>query len=285
MIVTVASGKGGTGKTLVSASLASVWQRPVLAVDLDVEEPNLHLFLEPVGFRSEAVHLEVPVLDADLCTRCGACAELCQFKGISLMGTSLLLFPDLCHGCGGCIRICPQGALGKGERLLGAVEEGRTRGGIPVLTGRLRVGEAQGVPLMNQVRRRMREAAQAGALDVIIDGPPGVSCPAMTAAQDADVILLITEPTPFGLYDLRLARQAFLALGKPMGVVINRAGLGDDRVHEFCREMGLPVLAELPFRRDIALAYSQGRVIAQVDAGLGDLFRDLATRMEGMAHA
>ena len=285
MIVTVASGKGGTGKTLVSASLASVWQRPVLAVDLDVEEPNLHLFLEPVGFRSEAVHLEVPVLDADLCTRCGACAELCQFKGISLMGTSLLLFPDLCHGCGGCIRICPQGALGKGERLLGAVEEGRTRGGIPVLTGRLRVGEAQGVPLMNQVRRRMREAAQAGALDVIIDGPPGVSCPAMTAAQDADVILLITEPTPFGLYDLRLARQAFLALGKPMGVVINRAGLGDDRVHEFCREMDLPVLAELPFRRDIALAYSQGRVIAQVDAGLGDLFRDLATRLEGMAHA
>lgn len=285
MIVTVASGKGGTGKTLVSASLASVWQRPVLAVDLDVEEPNLHLFLEPAGFRSEAVHLEVPVLDADLCTRCGACAELCQFKGISLMGTSLLLFPDLCHGCGGCIRICPQGALGKGQRLLGAVEEGRTRSGLPVLTGRLRVGEAQGVPLMNQVRRRMREAAQAGALDVVIDGPPGVSCPAMTAAQDADVILLITEPTPFGLYDLRLARQAFLALGKPMGVVINRAGLGDDRVHGFCREVGLPVLAELPFRRDIALAYAQGRVIAQLDAGLGNLFRDLATRLEGMAHA
>jgi len=285
MIVTVASGKGGTGKTLVSASLASVWQRPVLAVDLDVEEPNLHLFLEPAGFRSEAVHLEVPVLDADLCTRCGACAEFCQFKGISLMGTSLLLFPDLCHGCGGCIRICPQGALGKGQRLLGAVEEGRTRSGLPVLTGRLRVGEAQGVPLMNQVRRRMREAAQAGALDVVIDGPPGVSCPAMTAAQDADVILLITEPTPFGLYDLRLARQAFLALGKPMGVVINRAGLGDDRVHEFCREVGLPVLAELPFRRDIALAYAQGRVIAQLDAGLGNLFRDLATRLEGMAHA
>jgi MinD superfamily P-loop ATPase len=285
MIVTVASGKGGTGKTLVSASLASVWKRPVLAVDLDVEEPNLHLFLEPAGFRSEAVHLEVPVLDADLCTRCGACAELCQFKGISLMGTSLLLFPDLCHGCGGCIRICPQGALGKGQRLLGAVEEGRTRSGLPVLTGRLRVGEAQGVPLMNQVRRRMREAARAGTLDVIIDGPPGVSCPAMTAAQDADVILLITEPTPFGLYDLRLARQAFLALGKPMGVVINRAGLGDDRVHEFCREAGLPILAELPFRRDIALAYAQGRVIAQVDAGLGDLFRDLAARLEGMAHA
>ncbi len=285
MIVTVASGKGGTGKTLVSASLASVWQRPVLAVDLDVEEPNLHLFLEPAGFRSEAVHLDVPVLDADLCTRCGACAELCQFKGISMMGTSLLLFPDLCHGCGGCIRICPQGALGRGQRLLGAVEEGQTRGGIPVLTGRLRVGEAQGVPLLNQVRRRMREAARAGALDVIIDGPPGVSCPAMTAAQDADVVLLVTEPTPFGLYDLRLARQAFLALGKPMGVVINRAGLGDDRVHEYCREAGLPVLAELPFRRDIALAYAQGQIIAQLDAGLGDLFRDLATRLEGMAHA
>ena len=282
MIVTVASGKGGTGKTLVSASLASVWQRPVLAVDLDVEEPNLHLFLKPEEVASEPFHLEVPVLDGDLCTLCGACAELCQFKGISLMGASLLRFPDLCHGCGGCLRICPQGALVKGQRVLGTVETGRTLGGLPVLTGRLRVGEAQGIPLMNQVRRRMRAIAQAGALDVIIDGPPGVSCPAMTAAQDADVILLVTEPTPFGLYDLRLARQAFQGLGKPMGVVINRANLGDDRVHAFCRDMHLPVLAELPFRRDIALAYAQGLVIAQVDAGLGDLFRDLATDLEGM---
>ena len=285
MIVTVASGKGGTGKTLVSASLASVWQRPVLAVDLDVEEPNLHLFLKPEEVTSEPCHLEVPVLDEHLCTLCGACAELCQFKGISLMGNSLMLLPELCHGCGGCLRICPRGALGHGRRVLGAVETGRTRRGLPLLTGRLRVGEAQSIPLMNQVRRRMRDAARAGVLDVIIDGPPGVSCPAMTAAQDADVLLLVTEPTPFGLHDLRLARLAFLPLGKPMGVVINRAGLGDDRVHAFCRDLGLPVLAELPFRRDIALAYAQGLVIAHLDSGLGDLFRDLARRLEGMTLA
>ena len=285
MIVTIASGKGGTGKTMVSASLASVWTRPVLAVDLDVEEPNLHLFLKPESLACVTVHLEVPILDASLCMLCGACAELCQFKGISRMGNNLLLLPELCHGCGGCLRVCPRGALGQGRRALGDVEKGQTREGIPLLTGRLRIGEAQSIPLMGQVRRIMRATALAEHRDVLIDAPPGVSCPAMMAAQDADVLLLVTEPTPFGLFDLQLARQAFLPLGKPMGVLINRSGLDASGVHAFCREVGLPILAELPFRREIALAYAQGLIVAQLDAGLGNMFRNLATRLEDLAFA
>ena len=283
MIVAIASGKGGTGKTTVAASLATAWKRPVLAVDMDVEEPNLHLFLKPGPVATTRACLEVPVLDADLCRRCGACAGLCQFKAISLMGGNLILFPDQCHGCGGCLRICPAQALHKGERELGTLELGFTASGIPCLTGRLRIGEAMSPPLMAKVRQRMHVLAQRGTLDILIDAPPGVSCPAMTAVLDADVILLVTEPTPFGLHDFRLAWQAFRPLGKPMGVVLNRAGLGDDGVQRFCREKGLPILAEIPSRRDIAEHYAGGGVLAELDGAMAALFADLALRLEGLA--
>lgn len=280
MIIAVASGKGGTGKTTVSASLASVWKRPVLAVDMDVEEPNLHLFLKPETVSSEPAFLDVPLLDRSRCTLCGACAELCQFKAISLLGRNLILFPELCHGCGGCIRICSQDALRKGQRELGVLETGTTTEGVPCLTGRLRIGEAMSPPLMGKVRQRMRAMAEKETCDIVIDAPPGVSCPAMTAVLDADAILLVTEPTPFGLHDLRLAWQAFRSLGKPMGVVINRAGLGDDKVQGFCAEKGLPLLAEIPFRRDIAEHYARGGVLARLDPGMTSLFEDLAGRLE-----
>lgn len=283
MIVAVASGKGGTGKTTVSAALAAVWKRPVLAVDMDVEEPNLHLFLKPGAQASEPAYLEVPVVDGERCTRCGACVELCQFKALSLLGTHLVAFPDLCHGCGGCLRICPEGALSPGRRELGRVEWGATPAGLPTLTGRLRIGEAMSPPLMRQLRLRMRARAGGEDLDVLIDAPPGVSCPAMTAVSDADAILLVTEPTPFGLHDFRLAFQAFRPLDKPMGVVINRAGSGDGRVQAFCRDQGLPVLLEVPFRRDIAEHYAKGGVLPDLDAGLKTAFEDLAGRVAALA--
>jgi len=284
MIVSVASGKGGTGKTTVAASLATIWDRPLVAVDLDVEEPNLHLFLRPTLEETEAAHMEVPVVDTSKCTFCGACSELCQFKAICAMGKLILTFPEMCHGCGGCIALCPEKALSPGMRELGEINRGRA-GSIGFLMGRLRVGEAMSPPLMRLVKAKLDKMISEGARDAIIDAPPGVSCPAVNAVIDSDLILLVTEPTPFGFYDFRLAWEAFSPLGKPMGAVVNRAGLGTDDLYRFCRDKGLPILTEIPFDRAIAEAYARGRVIAEVSPRLKETFvslrdgiRDLAER-------
>ena len=278
MILAVASGKGGTGKTTVSASLASVWPGPTLAVDLDVEEPNLHLFLHPEISGTEKAYMEVPLADESKCTACGACSDICQFKAISLLGDVLITFSEMCHGCGACLEVCPAGALTPDRRELGEVSWGQA-GDIGFLMGRLRVGEAMSPPLMRFVRAKAAKlAAQSGA-DMIVDCPPGVSCPAMNAVMDADTILLVTEPTPFGLYDFRLAHQAFSSMNKPMAAVINRAGLGDDEVRRYCRRHDLPILAEIPFDREVAQAYSQGQVVAQASQAMKVVFEDLAAQV------
>lgn len=282
MIIAVASGKGGTGKTTVSASLAQVWGAPVVAVDLDVEEPNLHLFLRPEITSTSQAWVEVPRVVEGACTACGACSELCQFKAISLLGDVLLTFPEMCHGCGGCLAVCPSGALAPDQRELGEILWGRAEG-VGFLSGRLRVGEAMSPPLMRQVRQALAALLAGGGRDAIIDAPPGVSCPAVNAVMDADAILLVTEPTPFGLHDLALAREAFSPLGKPLAVVVNRAGLGDDRVREFCRREGLPILAQIPFARQAAEAYARGRVLAGVSDEYRGLFAKLAQDLRQLA--
>lgn len=275
MKVAIASGKGGTGKTTVSASLTTVWKNPLIAVDLDVEEPNLHLFLKPEIHGEEKAYMEVPVADESKCNYCRACADLCQFKAISVLANVLMVFSEMCHGCGGCIAVCPERALAPGKRELGDLVWGAA-GSVDFLMGRLRVGEAMSPPLMRQVKTRLAAMVQSENADVIIDAPPGVSCPAVNAVMDADVIVLVTEPTPFGLYDLRLAHEAFLPLGKPMGVVINRAGLGEDAVYDFCRSKKLPIWAEIPFSREIAEAYADSRIVAQVSPEMQSTFIDLA---------
>lgn len=282
MIVAVASGKGGTGKTSVTASLAAVWDRPLIAVDLDVDEPNLHLFLRPDVQLRRPVTLPVPVIDLDRCTRCRACSDLCQFKAISVMGNTVLTFSEMCHGCGGCMAICPEGAVSVGRRELGVLEIGVSRERITCLTGRLRVGEAMSPPLMRHVRVAMHEQVAKNMADVLIDAPPGVSCPAMNAVADSDVILLVTEPTPFGFHDFSLAWEAFSPLKKPMAVVVNRAGLGDDRIYAFCQEHKLPILAEIAYRRDIAEHYSQGLILSELDGSLRECFMNLRDRLRAV---
>lgn len=284
MIVAVASGKGGTGKTTVAASLAAVWSQPPAAVDLDVEEPNLHLFLNPTIVGRQSAELQVPEIVTSRCTHCGACSQLCQFKAIAVMGEVALSFPEMCHGCGGCFRVCPEKALRPASRELGEVSWG-SGGGALFLMGRLRVGEAMSPPLMRAVKAKLIELTRNRPMDVIIDAPPGVSCPAVNAVMDSDVILLVTEPTPFGRYDLNLAREAFAPMGKPMGVVVNRSGLGDRALIDYCRDNGLEILAEIPYSRKIAEAYSRGRIISDTGDSYRRLFQNLSQRLRQMAAA
>ena len=280
MIYAIASGKGGTGKTTTCSSLAALWDTPVTLVDLDVEEPNMHLFLNPVFDEVEKAYMEIPEVDEDKCTACGACREICQFKAITVMAGTLLVFAEMCHGCGGCIEVCPEKALSPGKRELGEICRG-TADGHPFVMGRLRVGEAMSPPLMRRIRKEFPDLGRES--DILIDAPPGVSCPAMAAVSDADCIVLVTEPTPFGFHDFKLAWEAFKPLGKPMGAVINRSDLGDTAVVEFCAANNIPVWAEIPYSREIAEAYSKGEVISRTITSLKETFVSLRENMRAAA--
>ncbi len=295
MRIAIASGKGGAGKTTVAASLASVWSRPFIAVDADVEAPNLHLFLPPTVERSETVGLEVPVLDPERCTLCGACRAICRYKAIAQFASRLTLFSDMCHGCGGCLSVCPTQALTPGSRELGTLELGSVLNGQGrFLMGRSRIGEAMTPPLLRALRKRLDALLEDDSADAIIDSPPGVSCPAMTVGLDADAVLLVAEPTPFGFHDFRLAHQAFSQLGKPVAVVMNRSAMpdnteGDALLRGWCAEHGLPLLGELPFDRAAAEGYAKGKLVAATSPAWQARFealRDaLLTFAQGVCHA
>jgi len=258
MIISIASGKGGTGKTTVATNLAVSLGKGVQLLDCDVEEPNAHLFLHPVIENTEVVAAPVPEVDEEKCSLCGKCGEICRFKAIVVIGNTVLPFPELCHSCGGCMAVCPDKAIREGERTLGITESGRS-GDVEFVHGRLRVGEAMSPPLI----RKVRSTAKPGGA-TIIDAPPGTSCPVIASMKGADFVLLVTEPTPFGLHDLELAVGAVRILGIPCGLVVNRSDMGDDRVTEYAREAALPVLMEIPFDRRIAEAYSRGQMLVDV---------------------
>lgn len=291
MKIAVASGKGGTGKTTVTACLTRLLPGRLVAMDLDVEAPNLHLFLNPEITDEAAAMMTVPEVDQTLCTHCHACADICQFKAIADLGEFLLTFPEMCHGCGGCIAVCPAGALTAGERELGQIRWGRIHGSdatsAGLIEGRLRVGEAMSPPLMRAVKAKLETLFDTEATTVVIDAPPGVSCPAVSAVMGSDMVVMVTEPTPFGLYDLELAYKAFKTMELPMAVVINRDGRGDDGVDRFCKAVGLPIVGRIPFERSIAEAYSQGIVPVDAVPALRSIFTDMIAalkRLEGGPH-
>jgi MinD superfamily P-loop ATPase len=263
MIVAVASGKGGTGKTTVATSLAlsaaadGQPARPLL-LDCDVEEPNAALFVRPTLGRAEAVGLPIPKVNAGRCAApaCRRCAEVCAWHAIAVVGSKVLVFPELCHGCGSCTLNCPQGAISEVLNVMGTIESGPA-GPIDFAQGTLDVGQAMAVPIIRQLKRR--HLPGAGDHVVILDAPPGTSCPVVETMRGADFVLLVTEPTPFGLHDLHLAAQvARHELGLPVGVVINRDGIGDTSVDDYCVAEGLPILMRIPHDRQIAQAHSKG---------------------------
>jgi MinD superfamily P-loop ATPase len=252
IIISVASGKGGTGKTTIATNLGLSIDNAAL-LDCDVEEPDSHLFLDVDLEKVEDVYLSVPVIDEEKCDFCGKCSTFCQYNAIGVLPSKVLLFPQLCHGCGGCTLVCPKGAISEEKRIIGIIEGG-TSSGIEFYHGVLNIGEPMATPVIKTLKKRI-----SNGKNVILDSSPGASCPAIETIRGSDFCLLVTEPTPFGLYDLKLAIEVVKHLNIPFGVVINRDGIGDDRVEEFCIERNIPILMKIPQNEDIARLYSKGK--------------------------
>jgi MinD superfamily P-loop ATPase len=287
MKIAIASGKGGTGKTTVATNLA--WAaarsgRRVAYVDCDVEEPNGHLFLKPRITSARAIGRMPPEVDDDKCTHCGLCGEICQYSAIVCVGQKVLTYPELCHACGGCTLVCRPGAITEVLRETGKLEAGMAEAGaakagaaeageagtIHFIQGVLNIGEAMSTPLIRQVK-----AESTGDELRIVDSPPGTSCPVIESVRDAEMVLLVTEPTPFGLNDLTLAVEMVRAMKLPFAVVINRAGIGDRKTQEYCRREGIKIMAEIPDDRRVAEAYSKGLLACEA-------VPEFRLRMEGL---
>ena len=251
MIVAVASGKGGTGKTSVAVNMA-LSIRNVQFLDCDVEEPNAHLLLHPEISREEPVYLPVPVINEELCDHCGKCAEFCSNNAIFVSPKKVLVFPELCYSCGGCAIVCPRKAISEEQRGIGTLKLGSS-GDLELVYGELNVGEPIAVPVIREVKRQAESDKT-----VILDSPPGTSCPVIETIKGSDFCVLVTEPTPFGLHDLKITVEVLRGMGVPFGVVVNRAGLGDKKVYGYCKETNIPILLEIPYQRKIAELYSRG---------------------------
>lgn len=269
MIISVASGKGGTGKTTVSVNLAKVFGGGVQLLDCDVEEPNLHLFLRGNLLQKETACIQTPKINPLRCDACGDCSDFCEFNAIALAGNTAIVFTELCHGCGGCTLVCTKRAIREVYSQIGSVETLQA-GDITLVQGRLDVGVSSASPLIDEVKKNIRTSNHA-----ILDAPPGTSCPAVATLRDTDMVLLVTEPTPFGLHDLKLAVAMVRKIGIPFGVLVNRFGIGDDRIHRYCQQENIQLLLEIPDDRRIAEAYSRGEILVDVLPEYRGLFEQL----------
>lgn len=272
MRIVVASGKGGTGKTTVATSLALSAGDSVRFMDCDVEAPNAALFLNPVLDNRKEVGIQLPVVDEALCTHCGKCAEVCEFHAIAVIGKKILVFPELCHGCGSCTLVCPEKAISERLDVMGILESGLTPTGMDFTQGVMNVGEPMAVPII----RELKKWSPAHPFDIEIrDAPPGASCPVVETMRGADFILLVTEPTPFGLHDLKQVVGITRELGIPAGVVVNRDGIGDNAVEAYCAEAGLPIRLRIPMERRFAEAIASGRTLVDAAPEYRAAFRTL----------
>jgi MinD superfamily P-loop ATPase len=277
MIISVASGKGGTGKTTIAVNLAlSLSKGTVQLIDCDVEEPNSHLFLNPTLNEVTSVGIPVPRIDETKCTYCGRCAQVCEYHAIAVILKTILIFDELCHGCGACSYLCPEKAIFEVEREIGIVQEGSTNG-IFFVNGVLNVGEPMASPLIRKVKERIQKDKI-----VILDAPPGTACPVIETVKGSDLCILVTEPTPFGLNDLELAVGMLDRLGIPIGVVVNKADIGDRKVWDYCQSKNIPILLEIPMDRQIAESYSRGIPIVVENPSYIPHFLNLFKKVEGL---
>jgi MinD superfamily P-loop ATPase len=280
MIVSIASGKGGTGKTTVATNLAlflsAEKSQDIRFLDCDVEEPNAQIFLKPEMEKSRPVSLPIPEVDRTKCTFCGECAKVCAYNAVVVLKNEVLTFPELCHGCGGCSLLCPQAAISEKEREIGVLEKGKANS-IRFVQGRLNIGEPMATPLIRAVKRTIGRDGIT-----IIDVPPGTSCPVIESINGSNFCLLVTEPTPFGLHDLKLAVELLKELKIRHGVLINRAGIGDGRVENYCEGEGVSVMAQIPFDREIAVLYSRGLPVWTSSERYRDIFRNMWGLIENL---
>lgn len=257
MILAIASGKGGTGKTSLAVNLAALLA-PVTLLDCDVEEPNAHLFLSGQNQTEDIVSMAVPEIIAERCNTCGKCVNFCQYNALALAGGKPMVFADMCHGCGGCTLVCRRGAIRERQQRIGSVNTSTTPSGIRLHGGCLDVGSSMASMLVEAVKKRLQPGETA-----LLDAPPGTTCPVVATLRGVDFVVLVTEPTPFGLNDLKLAVAMVRALNLPFGVVVNRVGSGDERVQRYCAQEGIALLLEIPHDRRIAETHSNGQLIIE----------------------
>lgn len=272
MRIVVASGKGGTGKTTIATSLALIAGESVRFVDCDVEAPNAALFLNPSLDKRKEVGILLPVVDEALCTYCGTCSEVCEFHAITVIGEKTLVFPELCHGCGSCSLVCPEKAISERLDVMGVLESGVTATGMDFAQGVMHVGEPMAVPIIRELKKWT--LSNSPAIE-IRDAPPGASCPVVEVIRGADFVLLVTEPTPFGLHDLKQVVGITRELKIPAGVVINREGIGDKAVETYCAEADLPILLRIPMERRFAEAIASGKTLVDAAPEYRSVFRTL----------
>ncbi|OGC22837.1 (4Fe-4S)-binding protein [candidate division WOR-1 bacterium RIFOXYB2_FULL_42_35] len=258
MIISVASGKGGTGKTTIATSLAFAIGNNVQLLDCDVEEPNAHIFINPQNVKTEQVFVLVPRVDETLCNYCGKCSGVCEFNAIAVANKKVLIFDNLCHACGGCKLLCPQKAITEIRRVVGKIETGE-RQGVELISGVLNVSEAMAIPVISAVKNKINRQKT-----VIIDASPGTSCPMVAAVKGSDFCLLVTESTPFGLHDLSLAYEVTKKMGIPTGLVINKYDSSFTQLEDYCQKEKLAILLKIPEDRQIAEAYSKGLNLVEV---------------------
>lgn len=277
MKIAVLSGKGGTGKTFVSVNLSVAAGRAVY-VDCDVEEPNGHLYFRPEQEGGTVVTVPLPRFDPNRCTGCRTCVDFCAFNALAFVGAEPRLFPDVCHSCGGCLKLCPHGAVTEVPHVVGEVQKGRS-GDVTVLSGFMKTGYTSGSPIIGELYRRM--AHEAGDL-VVLDCPPGSSCLVMEAIKDADVCLLVAEPTVFGAHNLAMVRELVERFEKPFGIVLNKWYGGGDPSEELCAREGLPVLARIPFDVELGVLNSEGGIAVRELPGYAERFVALLEAVETM---
>jgi len=274
MIIAVASGKGGTGKTTIAVSLAQSIARNIVLIDCDVEEPNAHIFIQPAISKNKRVTVRIPQVDIKKCDFCGKCSSVCIFNAIAVTPWSVKIFSELCHSCGACTYFCPETAITEIDKNIGSIEIGK-KDEIDFIQGRLNVGEAMATPIIKAIKKNISNTKYT-----IIDAPPGTTCSMVHSVMGAKYCILVTEPTPFGLNDLKLALEVLVKLKIPHGVIINRSDIGNEDVEYFCQENDIKILMTIPFSRKIAEGYSLGKSLIDILPCYAEKFKKLFFMIE-----